>query len=151
RTRAGETASFAHHADAPIAAAGGASALAAPRADGLWNQRGLGLGVREPLAQYAALLGAAPVRAEGNAALDPAASPDVPPLGYALAQLAGIYVLAENAHGLVLVDMHAAHERVTYEKLKAARACDGVRAQLLLVPLTLAVSEREAACAEQHA
>ena len=53
--------------------------------------------------------------------------------------------------GSVLVDMHAAHERITYEKLKQARACDGIRTQLLLVPLTLAVSEREAAVAEEHA
>jgi DNA mismatch repair protein MutL len=122
------------------------------------TQGGLGLGVREPLADYAAIFGTASA-ATGppgfampqNGNVDNAVDQDVPPLGYALAQLAGIYVLAENSHGLVLVDMHAAHERITYEKLKTAQACDGIRAQLLLVPLTLAVSEREAGCAEDHA
>jgi DNA mismatch repair protein MutL len=74
-----------------------------------------------------------------------------PPLGYALAQLHGIFVLAENEQGLVLVDMHAAHERITYERLKAARDGEGIRSQPLLVPLSLAVSEREADLAEQHA
>jgi len=127
-----------------------------------WHtQGGLGLGVREPLAAYAALLGAGAAthaNAEfaanfqsGNRQIATGDASGVPPLGYALAQLAGIYVLAENAQGLVLVDMHAAHERITYEKLKTAQACDGIRSQLLLVPLTLAVSEREAACAEEHA
>src|SRR5450432_264154 len=132
------------------------ASAAAPAA---WRaQGGLGLGVREPLADYAALFGAGSRPAGAGASafvqsgyVDNAADADVPPLGYALAQLAGIYVLAENAHGLVLVDMHAAHERITYEKLKAAQACDGIRAQLLLVPLVLAVSEREAGCAEEHA
>ena len=83
----------------------------------------------------------------------PAASADaaaIPPLGHALAQLKGVYVLAENAHGLVLVDMHAAHERITYEHLKAGRAASSLRAQRLLVPLTLPVSAREAAAAEEH-
>jgi DNA mismatch repair protein MutL len=73
----------------------------------------------------------------------------VPPLGFALAQLKGIYVLAENAHGLVLVDMHAAHERITYERFKQARAVGAIPSQLLLVPLALAVSVREADAAEE--
>ena len=76
---------------------------------------------------------------------------DVPPLGYAIAQLKGIYILAENRDGLVVVDMHAAHERITYERMKAARDAGGVRAQPLLVPQVVAVSRREADCVEQHA
>ena len=75
---------------------------------------------------------------------------EVPPLGYAIAQLHGIYILAENAEGLVLVDMHAAHERITYERLKQAMALEGLRSQPLLVPESLAVSERQADCAEEH-
>jgi DNA mismatch repair protein MutL len=76
---------------------------------------------------------------------------DVPPLGYALAQLKGIYILAENAHGLVLVDMHAAHERITYERLKTAREHEGIRSQPLLVPQSVAVSEREVRVAVEYA
>jgi DNA mismatch repair protein MutL len=76
---------------------------------------------------------------------------EAPPLGFAIAQLKSIYILAENAHGLVLVDMHAAHERITYEKLKAGRACSNLRSQLMLVPLNLSVSAKEAAAAEEHA
>jgi DNA mismatch repair protein MutL len=76
---------------------------------------------------------------------------DIPPLGYAIAQLKGIYILAENAQGLVLVDMHAAHERITYERLKTAMASEGLRGQPLLVPESIAVSQREADCAEEHA
>lgn len=76
---------------------------------------------------------------------------DVPPLGYALAQLKGIYILAENVQGLVLVDMHAAHERITYERLKSAMASEGLRGQPLLVPESLALSQRETDCAEEHA
>lgn len=74
-----------------------------------------------------------------------------PPLGCALAQLHGMFVLAENAYGLVLVDMHAAHERISYERLKAAQDGAGIRAQPLLVPLSLSVSAREADAAEHHA
>jgi DNA mismatch repair protein MutL len=76
---------------------------------------------------------------------------EAPPLGYALAQLHGIFILAENRQGLVLVDMHAAHERITYERLKIAQEGVGIRALPLLVPTTLALSEREADAAEEHA
>ncbi|WP_178114396.1 MULTISPECIES: DNA mismatch repair endonuclease MutL [unclassified Pseudomonas] len=91
----------------------------------------------------------APLPEAGAAAL-PEGQGDVPPLGYALAQLKGIYILAENAHGLVLVDMHAAHERIMYERLKIAMASEGLSGQPLLVPESLAVSQREADCAEEH-
>jgi DNA mismatch repair protein MutL len=73
------------------------------------------------------------------------------PLGRALAQLAGVYELAENEHGLVLVDMHAAHERIVYERLKAQRDSDTLAAQPLLIPVTLAATPAELAAAEAHA
>jgi DNA mismatch repair protein MutL len=85
-------------------------------------------------------------------ASDPAAVPqDLPPLGYAIAQLSGVYVLAENASGLVIVDMHAAHERIVYEKLKASFDSKEIVRQPLLVPVTLAVSESEAALVDDNA
>lgn len=79
-----------------------------------------------------------------------AADEDVPPLGYAIAQLHGIYILAENRDGLVVVDMHAAHERITYERMKAAFDSEGIRSQPLLVPVSIAVSQTEADCAEEQ-
>jgi DNA mismatch repair protein MutL len=76
---------------------------------------------------------------------------DIPPLGFAVAQLHGIYILSQNAHGLVVVDTHAAHERITYERLKIAVDNQNVQSQPLLVPITLSVSEGEADAAEQYA
>ncbi|KAG1661934.1 DNA mismatch repair protein MutL [Nymphon striatum] len=76
---------------------------------------------------------------------------EIPPLGFAVAQLHGIYILAENAEGLVVVDMHAAHERITYEYLKKSMADDNVRSQPLLVPSSLSVSKKEGDCAEEFA
>ncbi len=74
----------------------------------------------------------------------------IPPLGFALAQLKGIYILAENSEGLVLVDMHAAHERVLYEKLKQQLQQQQINSQPLLVPLTVTLSEMEANKIEEH-
>ncbi len=67
----------------------------------------------------------------------------IPPLGYALAQLKGVYILSENADGLILVDMHAAHERITYERLKSSMEQSIIAQQTLLVPVTVQLSETE--------
>ncbi len=158
QTRAGQAMQPAAAAELASAHAG----VAAPSSyGGGWSggpatQNRLSLGVREqPLADYAALLGESAPRVDSSGWAAPIMAPDspeqAPPLGFAIAQLKSIYVLAENEHGLVLVDMHAAHERITYEKLKAARAANHLRSQVLLVPLSLAVSAKEAAAAEEHA
>ena len=76
---------------------------------------------------------------------------EIPPLGFAIAQLKGIYILAENSEGMVLVDMHAAHERITLERMRAAWDGEGLASQPLLVPESFAVSSREADAAEEHA
>ena len=74
----------------------------------------------------------------------------IPPLGYAIGQLLGIYVLAQNAAGLVVVDMHAAHERITYEQMKQQMDRTGVTRQPLLVPVSVSLSTREVAALEAH-
>ena len=137
-------------------AAGGAEVARSPLSMAR-NQSGIRFGVGEPLADYAALFGRN-VENSANATLQgmPAAgqpesdTSQIPPLGFAIAQLHGIFVLAQNAHGLILVDMHAAHERITYERLKRDQQGEGIRSQMLLVPMAIAVSEREAAIVEEQ-
>jgi len=109
-----------------------------------------------PADRPAAGVASAQMRSYGNLHPPPAlpdqhTDEDIPPLGYALAQLKGIYILSENAQGLVLVDMHAAHERITYERLKTASAEAGIRSQPLLVPQSVAVSQREVEVAAEFA
>jgi DNA mismatch repair protein MutL len=111
---------------------------------------GQALPAAEAQAAYREFFAPLPATAGAGPSL-PAGEGDIPPLGYALAQLKGIYILAENAQGLVLVDMHAAHERIMYERLKIAMASEGLSGQPLLVPESIAVSQREADCAEEHA
>lgn len=74
---------------------------------------------------------------------------DIPPLGFAVAQLHGIFILSESEQGMIVVDMHAAHERITYERMKQQYDQQGLLAQPLLVPLALSVSEKEADAAEE--
>ncbi|TAL09296.1 MAG: DNA mismatch repair endonuclease MutL [Porticoccaceae bacterium] len=104
-------------------------------------------GVSERMATYADLH--RPVPEQSPAA--PVSAGDTPPLGFALAQLKGAYILAENRDGLVLVDLHAAHERVLYERMKIAWRDGALASQPLLVPMTLTLSEAEADVAEHHA
>ncbi len=111
------------------------------------NQQAFSLGVREQIAVYDQLHGATATAT----ALPTTDHHESPPLGFALAQLQGIYILAQNSQGLVLVDMHAAHERVTYERMKQDWAEEGIRSQPLLVPETLVVTSREVRLAEEHA
>ncbi|MCJ0825059.1 DNA mismatch repair endonuclease MutL [Luteimonas sp. 50] len=135
------------------ASGAGASAPAANPFAQAMPQARLGLQVDDARAAYAALYGPSAAVASEAPRPELAASDDatLPPLGNAIAQLHGIYILAETVDGLVVVDMHAAHERIGYEKLKAAHDGIGVRQQPLLVPERVAVSEREAETAEREA
>lgn len=75
---------------------------------------------------------------------------EIPPLGFAIAQLAGVYVLAENRDGLIIIDMHAAHERIVYEKLKRGYEDRRLVRQPLLVPVSVSVAEKEANLVEEQ-
>ncbi len=98
--------------------------------------------LREQMATYAAL--ASEGLPEGSF------EQDVPPLGFAIAQLHGIYILAQNLDGLVIVDAHAAHERTVYEQLKQSMAAENAQSQPLLLPQEITVSESQADLVEQH-
>lgn len=116
--------------------------------------------VSEQISHYSALVNDNNVAEQGHL---PSASPasfdaleaesqkqEVPPLGYAVAQIKGVFILAENISGMVIVDMHAAHERITYERMKKQYANQAVQSQPLLVPQSIAVSEKEANYAEDN-
>jgi DNA mismatch repair protein MutL len=129
-----------------------ARTFAAPDAHKAWpprsaSQSALPLATRlqafEPLPAW-------PAATSSGAVEQPATAPQQWPLGRALAQLGGVYVLAENSHGLIIVDMHAAHERIVYERLNS-RGDAELQAQPLLVPVSFAASAAEIATAQAHA
>jgi DNA mismatch repair protein MutL len=117
-----------------------------------WNptrQVPMALPVREAAAFYETLFGTRSAAAATLPQRDQTV--EAPPLGFALAQLLGVYILAQNQYGLVIVDMHAAHERIMYEKLKSALETERVARQPLLIPATLSVGNLEAATVEENA
>jgi DNA mismatch repair protein MutL len=103
-----------------------------------------GFGLSQPAQAYQTFMAAA------TSAAPLPASDKSPPLGFALAQLHGVYVLAQNDAGLVLVDMHAAHERIVMEKLKLGMDGGEVSRQRLLVPAVLAMDALDIATAEEN-
>ncbi|MCG8015483.1 MAG: DNA mismatch repair endonuclease MutL [Candidatus Thiodiazotropha sp. 'RUGA'] len=113
------------------------------------RQQGIDWRVAErPTVYQAGFSAQQPIAAKPDVALTEGQPQEVPPLGYALAQLHGVYILAQNQSGLILVDMHAAHERITYERLKQRYHGEGISHQPLLVPISVPVSAREADLAE---
>jgi DNA mismatch repair protein MutL len=112
------------------------------------RQQSMGLRIAQPPGFYDTLFGAAPSSFAPQLSEDPPAA--VPPLGFALAQLSGIYILAQNEQGLIIVDMHAAHERIMYEKLKRALDEQQIPMQPLLVPVTFPAEALDVATAEEH-
>ena len=133
----------------PAAGSGNVAAgAAAQRSLGWAAPAGAGPGrVTEQLAGYAQLGHSAEALVEAD---DTAGADGMPPLGYALAHLHGVYILSRNRDGLIIVDAHAAHERITYERLKTEYAAGSLGHQPLLIPLQVAVSSSEADLCETH-
>lgn len=131
------------------------SSPATPAAPFYRNQGAMTLGIAQPAGAYATLFAPRPVADTATlpqAAPVPALPPsgDEHPLGFALAQLAGIYILAENRNGLIIIDMHAAHERIMYEKLKTALEGRTIPMQPLLVPVHFAAEALDVATTEDE-
>lgn len=114
------------------------------------RQSSLPLSVEEEIQAYSRLYPSDAPGVQTPAPEQAAEQGTIPPLGYAVAHLHNVYILSETAQGIILVDAHAAHERVTYERLKEQFAAGHVTAQLLLLPLRIHVSAAEAELAEQH-
>lgn len=155
-----------------VASAGVEHTPAMPQRPGIhlpqqrFEQVAMPLSAQEPNNFYATLFGpreariAAPMASTSDTAVAgyrpqspaiPAYNPtEAPPLGFALAQLHGIYILAQNAEGLIVVDMHAAHERVVYEKLKTAFDGQPLLMQPMLIPVTFRADALDIATADEH-
>ncbi len=114
------------------------------------KQNRLQMPVRDSMAAYSKLYAPLPDNSGLAPKTEAEQESDIPPLGFAVAQLHGIYILAQNEHGLIVVDMHAAHERITYEQLKQSMHTDAIRSQPLLVPQAINISRKEADYAVQH-
>ncbi len=136
-------------------------ASAAPEVGDAWSrppyamagraQQQASLGVAQPVAEYLSMLAPmTPLTALPTDAHNATAQDDQP-LGFALAQIHGVYILAQNAAGMVLVDMHAAHERIVYEKLKRQLDARAVPQQGLLIPLVFSADAVDVATAQEHA
>jgi len=115
------------------------------------HQKNMTLPVKEHGQVYRDLVSGQSANADGGNDTDQQTQAEIPPLGFALAHLHGAFILSQSSSGLVMVDAHAAHERITYERLKEQYEQGSVRSQPLLLPLTVHVSEQEATLAEKHA